>query len=184
MKSHRTTARKSSAVSVAALTILVFPVAGCGEEEQKREYAIPGTLCGTTVDRDDLTPFLPAGRKITVKETSYSGSNGCQVIVDDKLIMTTTQMWMEEGTTTALFAARQSLDTPDKSTENGRFVYSGFEAFGKTRDCVDTKYQQALYTVIQAEGSKHRDPEAMKHLILAFTGEIEKSAECTTGAES
>ncbi|WP_405627142.1 hypothetical protein OG933_12895 [Streptomyces sp. NBC_00016] len=184
MKSHRPTARKSSTVSIAALTILVFLLAGCGEEEQKREYAVPGTLCGTTVDRDDLAPFLPAGRKITVKERSYSGSKGCQVIVDDKLIMTTTQMWMEEGTTTALFAARQSFDTPDKSTENGRFVYSGFEAFGKTRGCVDTRYKQELYTVVQAEGSRHRDAEAMKHLILAFTGEIEKSAECTAGAES
>lgn len=63
-------------------------------------------------------------------------------------------------------------------------MYSGFEAFGKTRGCVDTRYKQELYTVVQAEGSKHRDAEAMKHLILAFTGEIEKSAECTAGAGS
>ncbi|MFF3207299.1 hypothetical protein [Streptomyces sp. NPDC002962] len=183
MKSDRTTVRKSGTVCIAALTILAFLQTGCSEEDQKREYAVPGTLCGAAVDRDDLAPFLPAGRKIVVKGRFYSGSKGCEVIVDGKLIMTTTQMWMGEGTTTALFAARQSLDSPDKSTEDGRFVYSGFEAFGKTRSCVDTRYKQELFTIIQAEGSTYREAEAMRRLILAFTGEIEKSAECTAGAE-
>ncbi|MFH0172896.1 hypothetical protein [Streptomyces cacaoi] len=185
-ESHRATARKVHRVhrvSVTALTSLVILLAGCSSDGQEREYAVPGTLCGTAVETDALSPFLPAGREITVKDRSYSGSKGCEVIVDDKLIMTTTQMWTDEGTTTALFAAQQSLDTPDKSTEDGRFVYSGFEAFGKTRGCVDTKYKQELYTVIQAEGSKHRDAEAMKRLILSFTGSVEKSAECKAGAE-
>lgn len=183
MNSHRTAARKSGAVSATTLTLLVVLLAGCGDEGQKREYAVPDTLCGTAVDTDALSPFLPAGKEITVRDRSYSGSKGCEVVVDDKLVMTTTQLWMQEGTTTSLVAARQSLDDPDRSAGNGRFVYSGYEAFGKTRTCVDTEYKQELYTVIQAEGSERRDSEGMKRLIMSFTDEVEKSADCKAGAE-
>ncbi|QJT04512.1 hypothetical protein G9272_32930 [Streptomyces asoensis] len=185
-ESHRATARKVHRVhrvSVTVLTSLVILLAGCSSDGREREYAVPGTLCGTAVETDALSPFLPAGREITVKDRSYSGSKGCEVIVDNKLIVTTTQIWMQEGTTTAFVAARQSLDDPDHTAENGRFVYSSYEAFGKTRTCVDTKYKQELFTVIRAEGSKHGDAEAMKRLILSFTGSVEKSAECKAGAE-
>ncbi|MFC4507941.1 MULTISPECIES: hypothetical protein [Streptomyces] len=183
MKSHRSTSRNSSTVSAAALTTLVFLVTGCSDDGEKREYTVPDTLCGTAVDSEALAPFLPGGNKITVRDRSYSGSRGCEVIVDDKLIVTTSQMWMEENRTTSFVAARQSLDTLDKSAEDGRFVYSGNEAFGKTLDCVDTKYKQELYTVIQADGTKNRDAEAMKRLILSFTESVEESAECTAGAQ-
>lgn len=183
MQSQRAVARKSSAVSVTALTTLVFLLAGCSEEGQKRDYTVPDSLCGTVIDSEALASILPGGRKITVRDRSYSGSNGCEVIVDNKLIVTATQTWMEEGRTTAFIAARQSLDTLDKTAENGRFVYSGNEAFGKTRDCVDTEYKQELYTVIQADGAEHRDAEAMKRLIVSFTEAVEKSADCKAGAE-
>jgi hypothetical protein len=182
MKPDPTTLRKYSLISAAILTTLTLAITGCGGDEQKREYAIPSTLCGTTVDSDALTPFLPAGQKITVKDKSYSGAKGCQVAVDSKLIFTTSQVWLEEGNTTAFVAARQSLDKPSHSADSGRFRYSEYEAFGKTRGCVDTKYKQELYTIMQASGSKHRDAEAMKRLIISYTKEVEKSAECTAGA--
>lgn len=182
MKPDRTTSRKSSLVSAAALTTLAFVIMGCGGEENEREYAIPRTLCGTAVDSDALAPFLPSGKKVTVRDKSSPGSKVCQVIVDNKLIVTTSQMWLEEGRTTAYVAARQSFDTPDHSAEAGRFRYSGYEAFGKTRGCVDTKYKQELYTIMRAEGSKHRDADAMKRLIISYTKEVEKSAGCTAGA--
>ncbi|GAB7104860.1 hypothetical protein JCM4814A_31740 [Streptomyces phaeofaciens JCM 4814] len=181
MKTHRTIARKSSA-AWATILAAAFLLVACSGEEQKREYALPDTLCGTAVDRDALAPFLPTGSKIAVKDKSYSGSKGCQVVVDKKLIVTSAQMWMEEGRTTAFVAARQSLSTLDETAEDGRFVYSGNEAFGKTRGCVDTKYKQELYTVIQAEGSEYKDAKAMKRLIISFTEAVEKSAECTAGA--
>jgi hypothetical protein len=168
--------------SAAALAILAFAIMGCSGDEKEREYVIPSTLCGTAVDSDTLAPFLPSGRKITVRNKSYSGAKGCQVTVDNKFIFTTTQVWLEEGNTTAFVAARQSLDTPGHSAEAGRFRYSGYEAFGKTRGCVDAKYKQELYTIMQASGSKHRDAEAMKRLIVSYTKEVEKSAECTAGA--
>ncbi|MFJ4820598.1 hypothetical protein [Streptomyces sp. NPDC088801] len=157
-------------------------ITGCGGEEQQREYAVPSTLCGTVVDSDTLAPFLPSGHKITVKDKSYSGARVCQVTVDNKLIFTANQIWLKEGGATAFVAARQSLDTPGRSAESGRFRYSEYEAFGKTRGCVDNEYKQELYTIMQASGSKHRDAESMKRLIISYTKQVEKSAECTAGA--
>lgn len=182
MKRDRTALRKCSLIWAATITTLTLTITGCGDDEQQRKYAIPGTLCGTVVDSDTLAPFLPSGNKVTVKDASYSGAKGCQVTVDNKLIFTTTQVWLEEGGTTAFVAARQSLDTPGHSAESGRFRYSEYEAFGKTRDCVDTKHKQELYTIMQASGSKHRDAEAMKRLIISYTKKVEKSAECVAGA--
>ncbi|MEW2809805.1 hypothetical protein AB0929_22270 [Streptomyces massasporeus] len=182
MKPVRTMFRKYNLISVATLTTLIFTLAGCGGDEKKREYTVPNNLCGISVDSDTLAPFLPPGRKITVQDKSYSGAKGCQVTVDNKLIFITNQVWLEEGRTTAFVAARQSLDRTSHSAESGRFRYSEYEAFGKTRACIDTKYKQELYTIMQASGSKHRDAEAMKRLIISYTKGVEKSAECTAGA--
>ncbi|NEE17519.1 hypothetical protein G3M58_65035 [Streptomyces sp. SID7499] len=182
MKLDRTTLRKRRLISTATLATLILTLSGCGNDGQKREYATPSTLCGISVDGDALAPFLPSGRKITVKDKSYPGAKGCQVIVDNKLIFTTNQMWLKEGSTTAFVAARQSLDATDHSADSGRFRYSEDEAYGKTRDCVDTKYKQELFTIMQASGSTHGDAEAMKRLIISYTKEVEKSAECTAGA--
>ncbi|WP_146046259.1 hypothetical protein [Streptomyces cahuitamycinicus] len=182
MKPDRTALRKYSLISAAILTTLTLAITGCGRAEQKREYAIPRTLCGTTVNSDALAPFLPTGQKIRVKDNSYSGAKGCEVIVDRKLIFTTSQVWLDEGNTTAFVAARQALDMTRHSADSGRFQYSEYEALGKTRGCVDTKYKQELYTIMQASGSKHRDAESMKRLIISYTKQVEKSDECTAGA--
>ncbi|MFD5266090.1 hypothetical protein [Streptomyces sp. NPDC058335] len=174
-------AGKPILLSTAALMLLLL-LSGCGSEEQKRNYAIPRALCGLAVDGEALTNILPGGDKVTVKDRSYPGTQGCQVIVDGVLIVTAVQMWVDEGQTAAFVAATHSIDTVDRSAEKGRYQYSGYEAYGKTHGCVDTKYKQELYAVIQAPSSKKPDPEAMKRLIVSFTKSVEKSAECTSGA--
>ncbi|MEU0678182.1 hypothetical protein ABZ330_36065 [Streptomyces sp. NPDC006172] len=167
--------------TTAALAAVLAFAAGCSTGEQNREYAIPESLCGTAVDANDLESFLPAGRKITVREKEYSGSKICEVVVDDTLIATASRIWLKEGTTTMNFAYGQTTHTPESSAEEGRFRYSENEAFGRTRNCLDPRGKQVLYTAIQAQGSKHRDAEAMKRLIISFTAVVEKSTECTTG---
>ncbi|GAB2937973.1 hypothetical protein [Streptomyces heilongjiangensis] len=165
----------------AVVTILCLPmIAGCGGEEPEREYAVPRTLCGTAVERNDLAEFLPAGKEISVTLHSGVDWQRCNVVVDKTSVVNVTQSWLEKGRTTAYYARGQTLDDPTESTQGGRFLYSGYEAFGKTKKCVDKKYGQELYTSVQAQGSKHRDAEAMKRLIIAYTNEVEKSAACDT----
>ncbi|MFJ4685816.1 hypothetical protein [Streptomyces sp. NPDC088789] len=162
-----------------ALAVLL---SGCGGTEQQREYSIPRSLCGTPVDTDALEDFLPPGRKISMTDRDRSGSKTCQVVVDKVLVVTTTQMWIGEGKSTSYFASGQTLDDPDHSEDGGRFLYSGNESFGKTRTCVDDEYGQELYAAVQAQGSQHRDADAMKRIILAYIEEVERSDECTGGA--
>ncbi|WP_157877976.1 hypothetical protein [Streptomyces torulosus] len=167
--------------SAAVVAMICVPmVSGCSGGESKREYKVPRALCGIAVDRSDLTAFLPVGKNISVTSDSGIDWRRCNVVVDNTSVVNVTQFWLEKGRTTAYFARGQTLDDPKESMEGGRFLYSGYEAFGKTKSCVDKKYGQELYTAVQAQGSKHRDADAMKRLILAYTREVEKSAACTT----
>jgi len=164
-----------------ATAALVISLSACGADEQKRDYAVPGKLCGVTVASGDLTPFLPAGKDLEVRERETSGVRTCQVIVDKKLIVTMTQAWLIEGKNTAYFAYSRSLGTQEHSAEGDRFRYSGNEAFGKTNGCVDTRYGRELYTAVQAQGSEHKDADAMKRMITSYTREVEASAACEAG---
>ncbi|MFF8322462.1 hypothetical protein ACF06V_35590 [Streptomyces bobili] len=176
------TSEKPRLGAVGGLAALVLLLAACGNDDQKRDYAIPHALCDMTVDSEALARILPGGHEIIAKDRSYPGTKGCQVIVDGVLIVTAVQMWVEEGRTAASVAADQSFGTLDRSAKEGRYQYSGHEAYGKTQGCVDTKYKQELYAVIQAPSSKRSDLDAMKRLIVSFTKSVEESAECTSGA--
>ncbi|GAA3310254.1 hypothetical protein [Streptomyces cinereospinus] len=182
MKSRRTPSRKRATVVVPVIAALLAALCGCGEEAPGRNYAVPAELCGIAVGTDDLAPFLPAGDAISVRAKSGGGVRSCQVVVDGRLVLTTTQAWLEEGRTTAYFAYGQSLEAVGHSAEDDRFRYSGNEAFGKTAGCVDSRYGQELYTAMQAQGSGHRDADAMKRLITSYTHEVESSAACDAGA--
>ncbi|MEU1316565.1 hypothetical protein [Streptomyces tibetensis] len=165
-------------VVVSGIAVLVTVLSGCGGAESERDYAIPKDLCGVAVDPDELGPFLPSGKEITVRDKSGGGTTVCEVVVGDELALRATQAWVKEGKTTAYFASSQTLTTPEESAEGHRFRYSGNEAFGKTKGCVDEQHGQELYTAVQAQGSDHKDADAMKRLITAYTSEVEDSAKC------
>lgn len=169
-----------SVISVSVLVTLTA-VSGCGEGRE-REYAVPRSLCGTPVVASDLARFLPPGKEISVSGSDRSDMKRCEVFVDDVLIVTTMQVWLEEGWTTRRLASGLSFEEINHSAEGGRFWYGGNEAYGKTRSCVDVKHKQKLYTAFQAGGSDYEDADAMNRIILAYTREVERSAECTEGA--
>ncbi|MEU9335418.1 hypothetical protein AB0D49_19940 [Streptomyces sp. NPDC048290] len=179
---HRTLIqRRHRALAPTAALALCLVLSGCGGGEETREYAIPSGLCGTAVT-DALRPFFPPGKEISSSEKDGSGMKTCDVAVDDKKIMTTTQAWIEGGKTTAYFAAGLTLEELPHAHDGERFRYSGTEAFGKTRGCVDETYKQELYAAVQVWDSEHEDADAMKSVILAYTAEVQRSAECAEGA--
>ncbi|MFD7701605.1 hypothetical protein [Streptomyces caelestis] len=174
--------RSGPALALVVLAVLAPTVTGCGADEETRDYSVPDTLCGIRIDAEELTPFLPPGKKLSVKPDVDSSEAWCNVSVDGKLIVRTIQTWWQDGRDTAYFLRGQTLEPVEETADDGRYVYSDWQAFGKTEDCVDEKYEQELYTGIQAYGSDHRDADAMKRLIVSFTKEVEKSDECDEGA--
>lgn len=171
-------AHSGPAFATIVLAVLAATVTGCGADEETRDYSVPGSLCGIPFDTKELTPFLPPGKKLSVKPDISPSANWCDVSVDGKLAVRTVQTWWQGGRDTAYFLRSQTLERVEKTADAGRYVYSDNQAFGKTQDCVDAKYKQELYTGVQAYGSDHEDADAMKRLIVSFTETVEKSDAC------
>ncbi|MFG2358131.1 hypothetical protein [Streptomyces sp. NPDC048521] len=161
------------------MSVILITLSGCSENEQKREYSTPQSLCGTTVDAEELSKFLPAGKKLSTKATTLSPSaTRCSVSVDGKRIIYTAQEWWNDITVFE-FAQGLTLEKVDHQTDDGRFAYSGNQAFGKTEGCRNSQHDdQVLYTAIQATGSKNKDAAAMKRLITTYTKAVEQSKAC------
>ncbi|MFJ8886763.1 hypothetical protein ACIRJR_25610 [Streptomyces sp. NPDC102402] len=170
--------RSGPAIAAVVFAVLATTVTGCGAEEEVRDYSVPDTLCGIPFDTKELTPFLPPGKKLSVKPDISPSATWCDVIVDGKLAVRTVQKWWQGGRDTAYFLRSQTLERVEETASGGRYVYSVNQAFGKTQDCVDEKYKQELYTGVQAYGSDHEDADAMKRLIVSFTKTVEKSDAC------
>jgi hypothetical protein len=180
---HQEASATRTFTALAALAALTL-IAGCsnGDEKGDRDYAVPGNLCGTSVNSDEISPFFPAGESITAQKDDHLGSQICKVTVDKKLILTATQAWVAEGKTTAYFASGQTLEKISLSSNGGQYRFSGNEAFGKAAECDRNEHNQELYTALQFQGSKHSDSDVMKHLITSYTKEVERSSQCTADA--
>ncbi|PKW10427.1 hypothetical protein SAMN05428944_2385 [Streptomyces sp. 1222.5] len=177
MKPASFTRRSHHAGAAVAVSVLLLAVSSCSENGRERAYTTPRSLCGTTVDSEELSKFLSPGEKVATKKTvDSSTATRCAVSVDGKRIVYTAQEWWNDMTVFE-FAQGMTLDELDHQTDDGHFAYSGNQAFGKTQDCRNGK-DQVLYTAIQATGSKHQDPAAMKKLINAYTRAVERSDAC------
>ncbi|MDW8805430.1 hypothetical protein P1P68_11750 [Streptomyces scabiei] len=154
-------------------------ISGCSGDQEKREYTVPDSACGTSINAKALSPFLPSGEKLTSEATSNpQGVAKCSISVDGKLIVQTSQEWWNDMSILQ-FARGMTLDDPNHQTDDGKYAYSGYQAFGKAANCQNSKHkEQVLFTAVQAPGSKHRDAAAMKQLIAGFTKAAESSTQC------
>jgi hypothetical protein len=177
--------RRFPVARIGGLLVVGLALAACssGNSQEQREYAIPGNLCGTVVDRDELTAFLPSGKKLTTREKYLDDkklTERCEVLVDGQLVVQTSREWWPDKESTGWFANSKTRNDLGHQDDDGRFLYSDYEAFGKTEDCRRTTdaYEYAMFTGIQAFGSEYRDADAMKRLIISFTDAVQQSSDC------
>lgn len=184
MKPARATLFRACAV-IGAAAVTAAGLTGCGSEE-KQEYTVPNALCGISVPAEDLAPFLPAGKKITVEErdpeNEYGWMTGCLVAVDGEEILATTVEWKREGSSTGEFARGVSLEKTDHLSDDGHFLWSGRQGFGRT-ECTNPKGTQRLFTAVRPHSSEHEDSDAMERIIKAYTKAVEKSDLCESAGE-
>lgn len=172
----QSTAQKRNTSPVLVCVAATCALSSCSTEENGQGYTVPEMPCEYSVS-NDVADFLPPGNDISIHRNTHSSTTVCEVAVDRKLVLTTTTAWRSAEDSTASFTQR-ALDILQHSADKGRFRYSDYEAFGKARNCVAHEGDRALYTAVQAVGSKHRDAEAMKRLIESFTAAVEASQEC------
>ncbi|MEU9185094.1 hypothetical protein AB0D14_11115 [Streptomyces sp. NPDC048484] len=178
--------RPHSAVARAGgLLIIGLALTACssGTSQEQREYAVPERFCGTAVDRDGLAALLPPGKKLTTREKYLDDkklTERCDIQVDGKLVVRTSREWWPKKESTDWFATGKTRNDLGHQADDGRFLYSDYEAFGKTENCQRTTgaYEYAMFTGIQAYSSEHRDSNAMKDLIIHFTEAVEQSSDC------
>ena len=157
----------------------------------RREYTTPDKLCGIPVDREALDAFLPPGKKLTTHEKYYSGkmwTKQCDVLVDDNRIISASHEWGEKDSSTTrhftplhyTYPKLKNMLDVDHQADGGRFAYSDYRGFGKTKKCGSTlgHSEYAMFTEFDARYSEHRDANAMKSLITHFTDAVERSSDC------
>lgn len=158
---------------------LLLTLSACSGDQERRDYKIPRSLCGTEIDTAKFSAFLPSGEELTTKaSTPTPNAKKCAVSVDGELIAQTSQEWWDNMSVQE-FARGLTLDAQENQSKDGKYVYSGDQAFGKTTGCTSSKHpSQVLYTAIQFPGSEHRDADSMKEMITAYTKSVQESSSC------
>lgn len=166
-------------VSVAAM------LTGCSASEDQ-EYATPDSLCGVSVKSDQLTPFLPPGKKVSSQQSSPNGgTDRCKISVDGKPVIIAGQIWWDERDSVINVANVHARVESDHVTDDKKYLYSGTGAVGRSDGCTDSEHpDQNLFTTIQVFTSEADDTPAMKSLIKKYTEEIEGSSACLSGQEA
>lgn len=155
-------------------------LSGCSSGEE-REYSLPQSLCGVSVDPDLLAPFLPPGEKVSTRQTTPNGgTQRCNVSVDGELALVAGRLWWEKtGSLVDVAAVHAQVNKGDVITGD-EFLYSGTGAVGKVEGCTDSAHpDQALFTVLQVFASGRESSPTMKRLVTEYTGQVQKGSDCT-----
>jgi hypothetical protein len=154
-------------------------LAGCSEADQKQEYRVPKSLCGISIDQGALSQLLPPGRKISFEEKNPVPSRKrCQLNVDQKAALMSSQEWWEEGTNIVEVAQGIPQLKSAKLTGDGNYLLTGSGA-AKKAHCSSVEHPgRDLFVTVQAYADKVDDSVAMERMITAYTRSVENSAAC------
>ncbi|MEU3525572.1 hypothetical protein AB0E62_17145 [Streptomyces sp. NPDC038707] len=133
------------------------------------------------MDPDLLSPFLPAGKKVEVRESRPVPTRKmCRVDVDGRwAVMADLQWWEDDVDVSTVVTANPETDKAAQSAGNG-FFYTGTGAVKLAKSCKNPEHaRHLLYTSIQVNDSDLGNSAAMKKLAAAFTDAVERSRECS-----
>ena len=179
IRPHSAVARMGGLLTVG----LALTACSSGTSQEQQEYTVPGKFCGTAVNRDELAAFLPSGKKLTTREKYLDDrklTERCDVLVDGKLVFRTSREWWPKNEPTGWFAKGKTRNDLGHEADDGKYLYSDYEAFGKAENCQRTTdaYEYAMFTGVQAYNSERGDANAMKDFIIHFTEGVEQSSDC------
>ncbi|MCX5396825.1 hypothetical protein [Streptomyces sp. NBC_00102] len=170
-----------TAVALSAAAVLAG-LSGCSgdDEPAAKNYTVPTTLCGVTVDPAQVKALLPGGDSLSSAPSAPNSlTTRCDLSVDGKPALRLTQTWGDRMDTGATFASGYAGTDDGETTGDYRLVWAGKVGVGKTATCTSSKHtDMRLFTVIQVLGSGIDDKAAMKSLISGYTKAVDQSAAC------
>ncbi|MDI1456469.1 hypothetical protein NHG22_22000 [Streptomyces sp. ATE26] len=124
-----------------------------------RDYAVPGDLCGVTVDSQLVSPLLPDGKKLTQRSSNASATSPrCRVSVDGDLVLYISSDLVSPGTDPLQVQDRglQRLGHPLPADvgDSARVADRGAMAVA---DCTRRGGKQRIATLIQLEKEHPKD---------------------------
>ncbi|MER5843494.1 hypothetical protein ABT099_25000 [Streptomyces prasinus] len=164
----------------AALALTAVGVlAGCSGSDEGKNYAVPESLCGVSLDSGLIDELLPSGNKIDVQEKNPGPSRKrCQVNVDGKAALEVSQEWWQEGDTVVDVAQGVPQVKSAVLTDDSDFLLTGTGAVQQARCASSERPGRVLFTTAQVYADGVDDSEAMQKLITAYTRAVEGSAVC------
>ncbi|MEU6088467.1 hypothetical protein ABZ865_16875 [Streptomyces sp. NPDC047085] len=124
-----------------------------------RDYAVPGDLCGVTVDSKLISPLLPDGKKLTQRSSDAGATSPrCRVSVDDNLVLYVSSDLVPPGTDPLKVQDRglQRLGHPSPADvgDAARVADRGAMAVA---DCTRRGGKERIATLIQLEKEHPKD---------------------------
>ncbi|MFF2524593.1 hypothetical protein [Streptomyces liangshanensis] len=164
-------------VALAGVLLLAVCSAACSAAPEK-EYATPDALCGVSVEPAVVAPFLPAGKKISLRpDNGIQGWMLCDVDVDGTRVLSANTKWEEGSLRDVAGDPLNGADVNSATTPDKRYMYAELGGVGLV-DCQDPKRPgQQLFAsvrVMKKSGSK----DEMRKLITAFTESVATPEEC------
>ncbi|MFI2206876.1 hypothetical protein ACH47Z_40435 [Streptomyces sp. NPDC020192] len=172
---------RSPMVRIAAVFAVGLTLASCSSEtpEDKREYAVPSSLCGTAVPSSVLEPLLPAGKKISSVKSGPSGLTRCRLVVDGQVAVTGIIEQWESGTTLGKVAyGTYGLPSGKAKKETSNYIISDSTAVGHASCGKLQKDGHEIFTMIRKEHGTV-GTAAMEKAITEFTSAVSASKQCT-----
>ncbi|MDN3297428.1 hypothetical protein QWM81_25980 [Streptomyces ficellus] len=171
---------RAAPVAIAAF-VATGILTGCSQEQggEAREYTVPSSLCGVPVAADLLSPFLPPGSAVSANEEDpVGGVKRCEITVDDEPAVTASMEWREKNERLSEVALDHERVDLTKYESSGTYLYSATGAVGRVDGCRNPKFTGDMFTVVETHGAEYKDKEAMRKLIVAYTGSVQKGDEC------
>ncbi|MGW9496861.1 hypothetical protein ACWG5P_21135 [Streptomyces prasinus] len=169
--------RRIASFALALTTVGVL--AGCSGSDEGKNYAVPKSLCGVSLESALIDELLPSGNKVDVQEKNPGPSRKrCQVIVDGKAALEVSQEWWPEGDTVVDVAQGVPQVKSAVLTDDSDFLLTGTGAVQQARCASSERPDHVLFITAQVYADGVDDSEAMQKLITAYTRAVEGSAVC------
>ncbi|MGX4690413.1 hypothetical protein [Streptomyces sp. JNUCC 63] len=173
--------RRFSAARIVCLLAAGMVLTACssGSSQDKREYGIPSSLCGTAVSSSALEPLLPPGKKLWPMKGGITGYARCQLLVDRKLAVDSIIQRSSPGTTlTKIAYGEHHLRPADVKKKKEQYIISDSAAVGHVRCSKKRKDGAEVFTVISKEQGSV-GVAVMEKVITEFTDAASTSELCT-----